>query len=183
MAIAQRSTFKDIRSNKSSPPLLTIFVAYLNRSGKTGHSSTLAVMVKPASILLIEQNPIAARIIQRQIQRWGYHLFDQGEDMGDAILAIDREGPTPELAIVDLDRPISKEKLQQIRIFEFLYHVPILFICCASALEMKKLREQAKESFFLLKPYTTIQLGRALHQVKRSSTLTRSKYQQCLNCF
>ncbi len=140
-------------------------------------------MVKPSSILLIEQNPIAARIIQRQIQRWGYHLFDQCEDIRDAILAIDWEGPRPELVVVDLDGPISKEELQQIRIFEFLYHVPLLFICCASVLEIKQLCEQAKDSFFLLKPYTEIQLGRVLHQVKSSSSLARSKYHQLSSCF
>ena len=140
-------------------------------------------MVKPSSILLIEQNPIAARIIQRQIQRWGYRLFDQCEDIRDAILAIDHEGPRPELLIVDLDSPISKEELQQIRIFEFLYHLPILFLCCASVLEMNQLREHTENSFFLLKPYTAIQLGRALQQVKCSSTHTRSKYPQFVNCF
>ncbi|NRB46879.1 MAG: hypothetical protein HRU41_04350 [Saprospiraceae bacterium] len=140
-------------------------------------------MQSPTSILLIEQNPITSRMIQGLIQRWDYHLFDQCEEVGDAILAIDREGPRPELVIVDLNGPISKEELQQIRIFEFLYQLPILFLCCASLLEVDQLRKQARHSFFLLKPYTAIQLGRALQEVKRSSLLTRSKYQQFLDSF
>lgn len=140
-------------------------------------------MRRPSSILLIEQDPIAGNLIQRQTQRWGYQLFDQCDDIRDAILAIDREGPIPELVIVDLEGPISKQELQQIRIFDFLYHCPLLFICCASVLEMNQLGQYVKNSSFLLKPYTDLQFLEALKQMKHNARSLARKHRQLLESF
>jgi|GEM_PF-6138794 len=140
-------------------------------------------MLKPSSILLIEQNPIAGKLIQRQAFRLGYQVFDQCADIHDAILAIDREGPIPELVIVDLEGPISRKELQQIRILEFLYHLPLLFICCASVLEMNQVRSQSSNSLFLLKPYTDLQLNRALQQLKSAAAEPLRKYHRIMSCF
>lgn len=140
-------------------------------------------MQRPSSILLIEQNPIIGKLIQRQALRLGYEVFRQCDDISDAILAIDQEGPIPELVIVDLAGPISKQELQQIRIFEFLYHLPFLFLCCASILEMDQLRNQTADSFFLLKPYTDLQLHQALQQLKSYPIHPLRKYRRVLSGF
>ena len=140
-------------------------------------------MQRPSSILLIEQNPIAGKLIQRQALRLGYQLFGQCDDIRDAILAIDRKGPIPELVIVDLEGPISRQELQQIRILEFLYDLPLLFICCASVLEMNQVRSQNSNSLFLLKPYTDLQLNRAIQQLKSYSVDPLRKYSRLMSCF
>lgn len=140
-------------------------------------------MLKPSSILLIEQNPIAGKFIQKQALRLGYQVFDQCDDIRGAILAINREGPIPELVIVDLEGPISRQELQQIQILEFLYRLPLLFICCASVLEMNQVRSQSSNSLFLLKPYTDLQLNRALQQLKSAAADPLRKYRQVMSRF
>lgn len=118
----------------------------------------------PQTILLVENNPIIAMDLQRTLQRQGYEVATCPSEGLDMILSIPREGEAPDLVLMN---PIMKGFLtanHTARLFQFLYHTPILFLTGMRKLDMDWFEKTALRHHFLFKPFTRIQLVQAVHQ-------------------
>lgn len=120
-------------------------------------------MEKGKSILLVEEDPIIAANLSRRLQQWQYDVGGDFDNMIDAILAIKKNKPLPDLLLVNIPFFNREQRLNRIKLFLFLYPIPVV-IMSSSALGNWRSGGAAHIPNVLFKPFSETQLRNVLHR-------------------
>ena len=117
----------------------------------------------PKTVLLVENDAIIAMDLQRTLQRRGYSVETCETEGLDVILSIPREGIAPDLVLMNATLKGFLNSNQTARLFQFLYHTPILFLTGMRKMDLTQFEDTALRHHFLFKPFTRIQLFQAIN--------------------
>lgn len=119
----------------------------------------------PKTLLLVENNPIIAMDLQRTLQKHGFKVDTCPADGLDMILSIPRQGQRPDLILMNAIMKGFLTANQTARLFQFLYHTPVLFLTGLRKLDLQLMETRNLKHQFLFKPFTRIQLVQAVNQM------------------
>lgn len=90
----------------------------------------------PVHVLLVEDNPLDARVAMRTIDQWQTPSMITHVDDGDAALAVlhAEQSAPPNMVLLDLNLPTSTghDVLSDIRESEHLRHIPVVILTTSS---------------------------------------------------
>ena len=117
-------------------------------------------MTQQLKILIVEDDPIIAQLIEHHLQEFGHQVLDIAHDSERALDLI--HNLKPELVILDINIDGTKDGIDIATIMEDKYNVPYIFLTALSDQETLDRAANVKPLGYVVKPFKASNLKAAI---------------------
>ncbi|MGI9133526.1 MAG: response regulator [Rhodoferax sp.] len=117
----------------------------------------MATSSKPQKILIVEDDAVAARLVEHHLKALGYTPLGLASNAEDAVRLA--ESLTPDLVLMDIELDGPIDGIAAAETIRRVQHIPIVFITGCSAEDVIERAKLTEPFGYILKPFTRRELG------------------------